>query len=76
MGNMWGNYTSKLLIKQDRVHVFLSVHPGKLLVQSLEWLFHNFSETHHITDDVKDNWGNPFSSMQTLCLQNIEPNSE
>ena len=26
---------------------------GKLLIQSLEWLFHNFSETHHFTDHAK-----------------------
>ena len=26
------------------------VYSGKLLIQSLEWLLHNFTETHHFTD--------------------------
>ena len=39
---------------------------GKLLIQSLEWLFHNFSETHHFTDHLKDNRENPFCNMWTL----------
>ena len=31
---------------------------GKLLIQSLEWLFHNFSETHHFTNHAKNSWEN------------------
>ena len=38
----------------------LYLNKGKLLIQSLEWLFHNFSETHHFTDHAKNNWENPF----------------
>ena len=44
---------------------------GKLLVQSLEWLFHNFRETHHFTDHAKNNRENPFCNMQTLWQQNM-----
>ena len=39
---------------------------GKLLIQSLEWLFHNFSETHHFTDHAKNKWENPFCNMRNL----------
>ena len=49
---------------------------AKLLIQSLKWLFHNFSETHHFTDHLKDNWKNAFCNMRTLCKQNIGSNSE
>ena len=44
----------------------------KLLIQSLEWLFHNFSETHHFTDHTKNNWENPFFNRRTSWQQNIE----
>ena len=54
----------------------LIIFLGKLLIQSLEWLVNNFSETHHFTDHVKDNWENPFSNVRTLCKQNIESNSD
>ena len=29
------------------------VYSGKLLIQSLEWLLHNFTETHHFRDHEK-----------------------
>ena len=43
-----------------------AVNEGKLLIQSLRWLFHNFSEAHHFTDHAKNNWKNPFCNMQKL----------
>ena len=39
---------------------------GRSLIQSFEWLFHNFSETHHFTDHAKNNWENPFWNMRNL----------
>ena len=40
---------------------------GKLLIQSLEWLSHDFCGTHNFTDHVKKNWKNPFCNMRTSC---------
>ena len=39
---------------------------GKLLIQSLEWLFHNFSETHHFTDHAKNNCEKSLCNMRNL----------
>ena len=37
------------------VSVKLEAGNRRLLIQSLEWLFHNFSKIHHFIDHVKDN---------------------
>ena len=52
-------FLNKLFIKKD-------LNFGKSFIQSLEWLFHSFSKTHHFTDHAKKNWKNPFCNMRTL----------
>ena len=59
--------------RSDRAHkACCNSRLGKLLIQSLEWLFHNFSKTHHFTDHTKNNWENPFFNRRTSWQQNIE----
>ena len=58
----------KHLLRSKQMLQFLlhCIKLGKLLIQYIGWLFHNFSETRHFTDHVKDNWENPFCNMGTL----------
>ena len=52
---------------QPRLYQYTSrFHNRKLLIQSLEWLFHNFSETHHFTDHAKNSRENPFCNMRNF----------
>ena len=58
----------KHLLRSKQMLQFLlhCIKVGKLLIQYIGWFFHNFSETRHFTDHVKDNWENPFCNMRTL----------
>ena len=56
----------KHLLRSKQMLQFLQhcITLGKLLIQYLGWLFHNFIETRHFTDHVKDNWKIPSATCE------------
>ena len=52
--NVYRARSSKDLRPGWKMYIYIY---GKLLIQSLEWLLHNFSETSHFTDHAKKQLG-------------------